>query len=103
MNIFGKRGQSKVITEHDHLSIFDKRNVFCGLPPFQPPKMLNDPGEGTIVVLSILADANQSGAVSRASGDKGPRIEREIVARHVELGVKIERVPPRAIGAMGRH
>jgi len=31
--------------------------------------------------------------VSRASRDKGARIEREIVARHVEIGVKAERVP----------
>jgi Holliday junction resolvase len=32
-------------------------------------------------------------AVSRASRDKGARIEREIVARHVAIGVKAERVP----------
>jgi Holliday junction resolvase len=31
--------------------------------------------------------------VSRASRDKGARIEREIVARHVAIGVKAERVP----------
>jgi Holliday junction resolvase len=31
--------------------------------------------------------------VSRASRDKGARIEREIVARHAKLGVKAERVP----------
>ncbi len=31
--------------------------------------------------------------MSRASRDKGRRIEREIVARHAALGVKAERVP----------
>jgi Holliday junction resolvase len=31
--------------------------------------------------------------VSRASPEKGARIEREIVARHAEIGVKAERVP----------
>jgi hypothetical protein len=31
--------------------------------------------------------------VSRASRDKGARIEREIVARHVAIGIKAERVP----------
>jgi Holliday junction resolvase len=31
--------------------------------------------------------------VSRASRDKGARIEREIVARHTAIGVKAERVP----------
>jgi Holliday junction resolvase len=31
--------------------------------------------------------------MSRASRDKGPRIEREIVALQAELGIKAERVP----------
>jgi hypothetical protein len=31
--------------------------------------------------------------VSRVSRDKGARIEREIVARHAEIGVTAERVP----------
>jgi hypothetical protein len=43
-------------------------------------------------VLSNLR-ARGSGAASRASRDKGARIEREMVTRHTELGVKAERVP----------
>ena len=31
--------------------------------------------------------------MSRISRDKGARIEREIVALHIEIGVKAERVP----------
>jgi len=43
MSAFGADG-SKMIIEHDHLSIFDRSEGFCGLQSCRSPKMLNSPG-----------------------------------------------------------
>jgi hypothetical protein len=64
MSIFDehlRRDQSKMIIEHDHLSIFGRTERFCGLRRRLMPKVLNSLGLGTPV--AALSSFGPCGAV----------------------------------------
>jgi hypothetical protein len=55
-----RRDRSKVLIEHDHLSVFVKGEDCRGSQPRPVAKMLNSPGAGTLAVLSTFGHAGSS-------------------------------------------